>query len=66
MDLNLIREDNGMYYLTVLPDNYANLIPRKTLDILNDALSDNSISTYMYLFNRYMASEGEPFEFTFD
>lgn len=67
VDLNLISEkpDNrGRYYLSILPAEVAALIPEPTLKLLVDTLSENSISTYIYLLLRYLANGEESFIFT--
>lgn len=57
-DLGLIVDFNEEYYMLIrLEDSDATLIPYKTLKVLTDALSENSISAYVYLFNRYWKTE---------
>ena len=66
-ELDLIREkDEETYDLVVLPKDLASLIPYPTLKLIQDTLSDNSISTYIYLLNRYYANECKPFQFTLE
>ena len=66
-ELNLIEEvDDKTYSLIILSSDVASLIPYETLKILKDALSENSISTYIYLLNRYFANDGKSFQFTLD
>ena len=51
-ELNLIKEiDDEKYELIVLEKDLASLVPYGTLKLLVDSLNDNSISTYVYLFN---------------
>lgn len=50
------NEEDNYYYLTVLESNEANLIEYKTLAKLMNVLQKNSISVYIYLFNRYYAN----------
>ena len=65
--LALIREkDEETYELVVLPKDLASLIPYPTLKLIQDTLSDNSISTYIYLLNRYYANDCKPFQFTLE
>ena len=65
-DLGLIVDFNEEYYMLIkLEDSDATLIPYKTLKVLTDALSENSISAYVYLFNRYWKTE-QPFQFTLE
>lgn len=66
LELGLIIEDkeNGKYILTNLEKKEGALIPFKTLRLLNNALSHNAISTYVYLLNRYIAEEETSYIFT--
>ena len=59
----LIRLDDndGYYYLTVLDATEANLIEYNTLSRLVNVLQKNSLSIYVYLFNRYYANGFQPF-----
>lgn len=59
----LIRLDDndGYYYLTVLDATEANLIEYNTLSRLVNVLQKNSLSIYIYLFNRYYANGFQPF-----
>lgn len=61
IDKGLVYEQDGYYYLTVLENNSANLIEYKTLSKLMNVLQKNSISIYIYLFNRYYANGCSPF-----
>lgn len=54
-------EEDEYYYLTVLDKTEANLIEYKTLSKLMNVLQKNSISIYIYLFNRYYANGRSPF-----
>lgn len=51
-----LNEENKFYYLTTLDPNEANLIEYNTLSKLMNVLQKNSISIYIYLFNRYYAN----------
>ena len=51
-----LNEENNYYYLTVLDSTEANLIEYNTLSKLMNVLQKNSISVYIYLFNRYYAN----------
>ena len=51
-----LNEGNDYYYLTVLDSTEANLIEYNTLSKLMNVLQKNSISVYIYLFNRYYAN----------
>ena len=62
MNQDLITEgDDDYYYLTVLDSSEANLIECITLSKLMNVLQKNSISIYIYLFNRYCANGYQPF-----
>jgi len=55
--LGLIRELNkDTYEIITLEKDIAALVPYNTLKLLTDTLNENSISTYIYLFNRYYAN----------
>ena len=54
-------KDDVYYYLTVLEDEEANLIEYNTLSKLINVFQKNSLSIYIYLFNRYYASGFQPF-----
>lgn len=53
--------EDGYYYLKVLNSSEANLIEYNTLSKLMNVLQKNSISIYIYLFNRYYANSYQPF-----
>ena len=62
MNQGLITEGDDDYnYLTVLDASEANLIECITLSKLMNVLQKNSISIYIYLFNRYCANGYQPF-----
>ena len=62
MNQGLITDgDDDYYYLTVLDASEANLIECITLSKLMNVLQKNSISIYIYLFNRYCANGYQPF-----
>ena len=54
-------QDDGYYYLTILDATEANLIEYNTLSKLINVFQKNSLSIYIYLFNRYYASGFQPF-----
>lgn len=61
-DKGLIKlESDDFYYLKLLSQSEANLIEYKTLSKLMNVLQKNSISIYVYLFNRYWANGKQPF-----
>lgn len=66
-ELDLIRERDGdTYELVVLSKDLASLIPYPTLKLIQDTLNENSISTYIYLLNRYYANDCKAFQFTLE
>lgn len=57
IEVGLIEpRDDGYYYLTVLSADGAHLIEYRTLNKLMNVFRKNSISIYIYLFNRYYAN----------
>ena len=56
-----LNEEDDNYYLTVLDNYEANLIEYTTLNKLMNVFQKNSISIYIYLFNRYYANDQKPF-----
>ena len=66
-ELGLICDlDAENYKLITLEKDIAALIPYDTVKLLTDTLSQNTISTYIYLFNRYFAEGYNSFQFTLD
>lgn len=66
-ELGLIKEkDKDTYELVVLENDLASLIPYDTLRLITDTLNENSISTYIYLFNRYYSVGCKSFQFTLE
>ena len=61
VDKGLITEDEEYYYLTVLDASEAHLIEVNTLSKLMNVLQKNSVSIYIYLYNRYYANKQQPF-----
>lgn len=67
LKLNLIQDyDENYYEIITLEKEIAALVPYDTLKKITDTLSENSISTYVYLLNRYYANDCQPFRFTLD
>ena len=61
IDRELVFEQNDeFYYLTVLDNDDANLIECETLSKLMNVFKNDSISIYIYLFNRYCATGYQP------
>lgn len=52
--------EDDYYYLTVLPQDSANLIEYQTLYKLMNVLQRHSLTIYVYLFNRYCANGYQP------
>ena len=66
ISLGLIVEDTERkrYILKELDQTTGSLIPFKTLKILNNTLSHNAISTYVYLLNRFISAGETPYVVT--
>ena len=58
--------NKDMFQLTELSADLASLVSYDTLKLITDTLSENSISTYIYLLNCYYANDCRPFQFTLD
>ena len=52
----ITKTETGLYNLELLPADVAALIPYETLSLLVNTLSDNAISTYVYLLRRWFAN----------
>lgn len=66
-ELGLIREVDDQHYEIITLDNeIALLIPYPVLKLITDTLSENSVSVYVYLFNRYYANKDESYQFTLE
>lgn len=61
----VIDEGDDYYYLAVLDPQDGNLIEYNTLLRMMNVLQKNSINIYIYLFNRYYASNFQSFIATF-
>lgn len=64
LEMGLIKENSNGFELVILDANIASLIPVETLKILVSALSENAISIYVYLLNRFIAAGEQEFIFT--
>lgn len=64
--IGLVKEDGDFYVLQNLERNVAALVPYDVLQVLVDTLSDNSISVYVYLMNRFIANKEESFDIYID
>lgn len=66
ISLGLIVEDSERkrFILKQLDQTDGSLIPFKTLKILNNTLSHNAISTFVYLLNRFIAAGEIPYVVT--
>ena len=60
--------DSGVdtYDLIKLDNDVAWLVQYDLLKLMVDALSENAISTYIYLCNRYYANGNKPYQFTLE
>ena len=66
-ELGLIREkDKETYEIIVLEKDIASLVPYDTLKLITDTLNENSIYTYVYLFNCFYANNCNSFQFTLE
>ena len=68
LKMGLVQEDemNKRYILVILPQKEAYLVPHSTLVQLSHAFNEKSISTYVYLFNRFIMNNYKPYEFTLE
>lgn len=57
----LVKLEEDTYYLTLLEGSEAHLIEYNTLSKLMNVLQKNSLSIYIYLYNRYYANNSKPF-----
>lgn len=65
-ELGLITfdEEKKIYILTRLTPKEAFLVPHETLRKLVNGLSENSITVYVYLINRYIANNESRYQFS--
>lgn len=61
--VEVLNEEKTRFRLNELPKDKASLIEYRLLKLLTDALTENAISTYVYLLNRYYANNCQPFLF---
>lgn len=66
IQLGLIEEKADTYELVKLDNNVAWLIQQELLQLMIDTLSQNTVSTYVYLFNKFYANDYKPFQFTIE
>ena len=59
-------KNSDTYELVTLDNNVAWLIQSELLQLMIDSLSQNTVSTYVYLFNRFYANGNKPFQFTIE
>lgn len=62
----LIRKQKDRYVLLPIETKLAMLVPYGTLQVLVSTVTQNVISIYVYLLNRYIASGDNPFRYTVD
>jgi len=53
----LIRKEKDCYILLPIEKSLAMLVPYGTLQVLVSTVTENVISVYVYLLNRYLASQ---------
>lgn len=65
IDKDLVRPlPNGDYELPRLDHTQAFLLPERTAQGLVSAFTDNAITVYVYLLNRYIGNDEQPYEFS--
>lgn len=62
----LIRKQKDRYVLLPLETNLAMLVPYGTLQVLTSTVTQNVISIYVYLLNRYLREKEKEFRYTID
>ncbi len=62
----LIRKQKDRYILLPIQKNLAMLVPHGTLQVLVSTVTENVISIYVYLLNKYFRSYEQPFRYTID
>jgi len=65
LELLKFIEETNEYELITLDPHIAALIPEETLHVLLDAMSEKSISIYVYLFKRFYANKNKPYTVTY-
>ena len=67
IDLGLVEKiDSKTYKLNTIEENQALLIQYPVLKLITDTLSENSINTYVWLFNEYYRKQCNSFIFTLE
>jgi hypothetical protein len=64
LGLIVFIKEQDRYKLNYLDKTTCSLVPFETLRILNNTLSQNSISLYVYLLKRYIANKEQEFTVT--
>lgn len=68
IELNLILptkdNDEYKYMIPTIPPHEAFLIPQDTLRKMVNTLAERTITIYVYLINRWIINQEEPFDFT--
>lgn len=62
----LIRKQKDRYILLPIQKSLAMLVPYGTLQVLVSTVTQNVISIYVYLLNKYFANVEQPFRYTVD
>lgn len=66
-ELELVEEvDKNKFKLVTLDKELATLVQYDLLKLMTDTLNENTITTYVYLLNRYYSNGCKPFQFSLD
>ena len=66
-ELELVEEiDKNTYKLVTLDKELATLVQYDLLKLMTDTLNENTITTYVYLLNRYYSNGCQSFQFSLD
>ena len=60
----LIRKEKDRFILLPIEKRLAMLVPYGTLQVLTSTVTENVISVYVYLLNRYLGSQERSFRYT--
>lgn len=64
IEMDLLEEEVERMVLKVLEPSVATLVPFPTLRQIQNSLHRNSVSIYVYLLNRFISNNEEPFYVT--
>ena len=65
LEIGLLELNGDFYYLKRLEPSAATLVPCLTLRQIQNSLHRNSVSIFVYLLNRYIANDEQPFYITY-